>query len=215
MENDKLAEQKRQEYESIDIQGTFLDPDIHQMNFFVWSGLNQIKRKRQGISTVESWTLDTSRSRYVINASASSLTSNYAQLAGSTLLIKNPAGTIIKRLYKVEGHGCIACKDARTMNPTFSNFAQNYTLAKIVQSDRSIFISELDTLRACAMYKLESIPVGENSNILISEAPLAIAKDGSNFFYVPSTNYGVLLSNGILEMQVMYDQIPYSFCGSM
>jgi hypothetical protein len=136
-------------------------------------------------------------------------------LAGTTLLIKNPAGTVIKRLYRVEGHGCMACRDARTMNPTYSNFVQNYTLAKVAESERNLFISELDTLRACAMYKLESLPVGENSNVLIAQSPLAIAKDGSNFFYVPSTNYGVLLSNGVLEMEVMYDQLPYSFCGSM
>jgi hypothetical protein len=210
--NHQKATLLREEYSAVDIQGTFLDRDIHQINFFVWSGLNQIKRKMQGLSSVEVWSVNTERRRYVINASASSTTSNYAELAGDTLLIKNPVGTIIKRLYRIQSFGCNACRSG--IQPTYANFAANFRLVRLVQQERDQFVADLDRLRACAMINLQNIPVGENSNQVIADAPLALSLDNTSFYYVTSTAYGVLQSNGVLETTVVYDEIPFSFCGA-
>lgn len=211
--NHELATSLRDEYASLDIQGTFIDRDIHQVNFFVWSGLNQIKRKLQGLSSIETWSLNTDRNRYVIGASASSVTSNYAEIAGDTLFIKNPAGTIIKRLYRIESFGCNACRGG--MEPTYSNFAQNFRLVRVVQSERANFVRDLDRLRACAMLNLQNLPVGENSNQIIADGPLALAVDNTRFYYITPTAYGMLISNGVLETTVVYNEIPYAFCGAM
>lgn len=209
--NHEEALRLRDEYEQLNIQGTFIDRDIHQVNFFVWSGLNQIKRKQQGLSTVETWSLDASRNRYVINASASSVTANYAELVGDTLVIKSPGGLIVKRLYRVESFGC----NVAGIKPTYANFAQNFTLARLTETDRPQFVDDLDRLRACAMSNLQNIPVGEGSNQIIAAGPLAIALDNTAFYHITSTAYGMLLSNGVLETVVTYDQIPYAFSGAM
>jgi hypothetical protein len=213
--NNETADILRLQYEGMDIQGAFIDPDIHQVNFFVWSGLNQVKRKTQGLSSVETWSVDFSRQRFVINASIGTVSANYAERAGNTLLIKNPIGTILKRLDLVTPFDCLACKDASVSHPTYSNFAQNYTLARVVESERDQFAADLDRFRACAIYNLQSLPVGINSNNLLAGSALALSKGENCFYYVPPTQLGILLSNGVLEVSVTYNQIPYAFCGSM
>ena len=211
--NHDAAVKQRDEYELLDIQGAFIDRDIHQVNFFVWNGLSQMKRKLQGLSSEETWSLNTERGRFVINDSSSSVIANYAEYTGGVVLIKNPAGAIVKRLYRIDSFGCNACSAGIT--PTYSNFVANYNLARVVESERPLFVADLDRLRACALHNLSLIPVGVGSNTIIASAPLAISKDKTNFYYIPSTNYGMLLSNGVLETQVTYDKIPYAFCGSM
>jgi hypothetical protein len=226
--NHRSAASARDQYSMIDIQGTYIDPDIHQMNFFVWSGFNQVKRRQQGLAGVESWSLDKSRKRYVINDGWNSTTANYAERVSDTIVIKNPAGTVIKRLYKVLPFSCVQCKlsdaeslmnniipDSNKVFPTYANFNNKYSLVRLAESERDLMIADLDRLRACARFRHDMIPVGADSNALIADSPLAVAKDGQTFYYIPPTNYSILLSNGVLEQQVTYDTIPYAFCGSM
>jgi hypothetical protein len=213
LNNHKEAVKQRDDYELLDIQGSFIDRDIHQVNFFVWNGLNQIKRKLQGLSGEETWSLNLERGRFVINDNASSVISNYAEYTGNAVVIKNPSGAVLKTLYRIESFGCNACGSG--LVPTYSNFAANFTLARITLADKPKFVNDLDRLRACAMNNIAAIPVGVTSNSIIAEAPLAIAKDNTRFYYIPPTNYGMLLSNGVLELSVTYDQIPYAFCGAM
>jgi hypothetical protein len=213
--NHQSAVSQRDQYESLNIQGAYLDRDIHQISFIVWSGMSQLKRKSQGVATVDTWTVDFSRNRFVINASANSVTANYAERAGDILLIKNPVGTVIKRLYLMVPFDCLACKDSSSIAPTYNNFAANYTLARVVESERDLFAADLDRLRACAIHKFESIPVGEDSNSLLAGSAFAISKSSSCFYYIPPPEPGILLSNGVIETTVTYSEIPYAFCGSM
>jgi hypothetical protein len=64
-QNHKSATEEREKYEGLNIQGAYLDRDIHQISFIVWSGMNQLKRKSQGVSTIETWTVNFSRNRFV------------------------------------------------------------------------------------------------------------------------------------------------------
>jgi hypothetical protein len=214
-QNHKSATEDREKYEGLNIQGAYLDRDIHQISFIVWSGMNQLKRKSQGVSTIETWTVDFSRNRFVINANADSVTANYAERVGDILVIKNPVGTIIKRLYLTIPFDCLACKDSSSIAPTYNNFATNYTLARVVESERDQFAADLDRLRACAIHNFQSIPVGEDSNTLLAGSAFAISKSSDCFYYIPPTQLGILLSNGVLETSVTYSEIPYAFCGSM
>lgn len=226
--NHRKAVADREQYSLIDIQGTYIEPDLHQMNFFIWNGFNQIKRRQQGLAGVESWTLDAARKRYVINDSAGSTIANYAERAADTIVIKSPSGTVIKRLFKVTPYSCAQCNltdaeslmnniipDSSKVFPTYANFNNKYSLVRLVESERDLMIADLDRLRACARFRYDQIPVGADSNSLIAGSPLAVAKDGLTFYYVSPTSYSVLLSNGVLEQQVTYGTIPYAFCGAM
>jgi hypothetical protein len=211
--NERSAASLRDDFDKLDIHGSYLDRDLHQINFFIWTGTNQIKRKSQGIATTETWTIDPARDRYMINAGAGSTRANYAERSGDVIIIKNPVGAILKRLYKVTPFICTSCKDADRNHPTYSNFSRDYHLVKV--TDKTQFIADLDQLRACAIYNFQTIPIGKDSNKLLSEAPFAVAKDNSCFYYVPPTQFGVLQSNGVPLTQIAYQTLPRAFCGAM
>lgn len=217
--NESESQALARDYNQYNIQGRYIDSVNHQLNTFDWKSANTVIRKQQGLTTTETWTFDKVKKRFVISGATNSSTSNYAIFDPSTkqISVKTPSGSLLYTLASIPytSTTCAACANAERDHPTYANFKTNFILARVRLADQLSFANELDTLRVCAIYNISSINVGPNSNLNIAAGPLAIAKDGSCFFTIPSTNYTMLLSNQVQEQEVSLANVPTSFCGSM
>jgi len=206
------AEAESAAFRKMDIRGKFIDPIRHELNVFEWTGLSSLTRARQGSAETEVWTLDEKNKRYLVNVSTTVV--NYATYDGA-ITIRNALGQELTRLERLPSSGCSACATAATGYPTYANFAEHFRLVHINPADQPVFAARLDALRACAMFRIDAIPTGATSNDLIARSPLAVAVDGTCFFYVPPTQYLFLTGNLIVDSEIALANLPTAFCGSM
>jgi hypothetical protein len=202
-------------FRKMDIRGKFIDPIKHELNVFEWSDLSSVTRARQGTAETEVWKLDEANNRYLVNVSTSVM--NYAvyDSAVGTITISNSLGQVLTTLNRLPSSECSACATASTGYPTYANFAEHFRLVHINPAEQPLFAERLDVLRGCAMFRIDTIPTGATSNDLIARSPLAVAVDGTCFFYVPPTQYLFLTGNLIVDSEIALANLPTAFCGSM
>jgi len=218
------AKIKADQIGKLNIRGKYIDSSIHQLNILEWNDVTTVKRIAQGTATSEIWTLDQPNNRYIIK---SYTPYHYAYYDPATyiVLIKDSSGVLLTTLTRAINSFqdpdtsstlvCSACSTSSINYPTYSNFATLYRLVKLNLNDQPAFISNLDVLRECAMFHIDLIPVGPNSNTLLANSYFAVPLDNACFFYVPPVNYSFLKSNGIIESEIALGNLPPAFCGSM
>ena len=218
------AKVKAEQINKLNIRGKYIDSSIHQLNILEWNDVTTVKRIAQGTATSEIWTLDQTNNRYIIK---SYTPYHYAYYDPVTyiVLIKDSAGVLLTTLTRAINSFqdpdtsktlvCSACSTSSINYPTYSNFATLYRLVKLNVNDQPTFVATLDILRECAMFHIDLIPVGPNSNTLLGNSYFAVPLDNTCFFYVPPVNYAFLKSNGIIESEIALGNLPPAFCGSM
>lgn len=208
-------------FKKMDIRGKFIDPILHQLNIFEWSDLSHVTRAQQGTTDTQVWQLDEINNRYIVNMSTTVV--NYATYNSTTgvITIKSSTGQVLTTLNRISpdviisSTSCSACATAATGYPTYANFAQHFQLVHLNPSEQPLFAGRLDVLRACAMFHIDTIPIGASSNQIIANGAFAVAKDNTCFFLVPPTQYTFLLGNGIVDLEIALENLPNAFCGSM
>ena len=210
--------------QKLNVRGKYIDASIHQLNILEWNDSSSVKRTVQGTTTTEIWTLDQTNNRYIIK---SYTPYHYAYYDPVTFIvqIKDNSGTLLTTLTRESNTPqdpdtsntlvCQACATSSINYPTYANFATLYRLVHLNVFDQPTFVSSLDTLRECAMFHIDLIPVGVNSNNVLGASAFAVPLDNSCFFYVPPVNYNFLKSNGIIDTEIALGNLPTSFCGSM